>query len=132
MIADMESSIRLARQLGQVTLELINEYNLGEYLYLMDDVAAATPHVRRALDIDRRLSGEPGTSVVLLLDARVRYYQGDEAGAAAIVARIRARAMPPAGRARWQPMSWPCARSSTAWTCKAAACGPACAATSWS
>ncbi len=41
-------------------------------------------------------------------------------------------ATPRAGLARWRLMSWPCARSSMAWTCKAAACGPACAATSWS
>jgi tetratricopeptide (TPR) repeat protein len=89
MLADMERGLSLARKLGQAPLELITRYNLGEYLYLMDEVDAAEPHVRRALEIERRLHGGDGRPVIVLLDARLRLYLGDEAGARAIVDRIR-------------------------------------------
>ncbi len=89
LVADMERGLSLARELGHSTLELADEYNLGEYLLLMDDDGGAEPHIRRALAIDRKVSGDPGRPVVALLEARLRLYQGDEAAAGAIVARIR-------------------------------------------
>jgi tetratricopeptide (TPR) repeat protein len=92
MIADMERGLASARALGHSTLELVGEYNCGEFLLLMDDPDAAEPHVRRALDINRKLSGDPGRPVVALLEARLRLYRGDVAGARAIAARIRERA----------------------------------------
>ncbi|APR82295.1 serine/threonine protein kinase [Minicystis rosea] len=91
MIADMERGVSIARALGQDSLELIARYNLGEYLYLMDDLDAAEPHVRRAMDIEERLRGDAGRPVVVLLDARFRYYRGEAQAARAIVDRIRAR-----------------------------------------
>jgi tetratricopeptide (TPR) repeat protein len=91
MIADFGRELALARALGQPELELYAVYNLGEYLYLMDDLDAAAPHVQRALGIARRLSGEGGRAVVTLLDARLRFYRGEEAAARALVAGIRAQ-----------------------------------------
>jgi tetratricopeptide (TPR) repeat protein len=90
LLADMERGLALARKLGQAPLELITRFNLGEALYLMDDTAAAEPHVRRALEISRRLHGG-SLPVVALLDARLRLYLGEEAEARAIVDRIRAQ-----------------------------------------
>jgi hypothetical protein len=90
MVADMERGVSLARKLGQAPLELISRFNLGEYLYLMDDLDAAAPHVRRAVEIERRLHGADGRPVVALLEARLQLYLGDEAAARAIVDRIRA------------------------------------------
>jgi tetratricopeptide (TPR) repeat protein len=91
MIADMERGVALARALGHDSLELIARFNLGEYLYLMDELDAAEPHVRRALQIERRLRGDGVRAVVAMLDARLRYTRGDEAGARAVVAEVRAR-----------------------------------------
>ena len=99
MIADLGRERALARALGQAELELHAEYNLGEYLYLMDDLDAAEPHVRRALEIDRRLTG--GRAVVSLLGARLLLYRGDEAAARAIVAGVRA--LEDEARARGRP-----------------------------
>jgi tetratricopeptide (TPR) repeat protein len=91
LVADMERSVSLARELGQVTLELKGEFNVAEYLLLLDDAAAAEPHFRRAQALDRRITGDPGLANVALLDARLHFYRGEHAQAAAIVARLRAR-----------------------------------------
>ncbi|APR88030.1 Putative serine/threonine-protein kinase pknB [Minicystis rosea] len=91
MAADLSRTIALARELGQGTLELIGEFNIGEAFLLMDDAAAAEPHIHRALALDRKISGDPGRAVVALLEARLRLHQGDEQRARAIVAAIRAR-----------------------------------------
>jgi serine/threonine protein kinase/tetratricopeptide (TPR) repeat protein len=91
MIADMERGLSLSRELGQDSLELIGQYNAGEYLYLMDELDAAEPHVRRAIEIERRLRGDAGRPVVVLLGARFHHGRGDEAEAREIVAAIRAR-----------------------------------------
>jgi eukaryotic-like serine/threonine-protein kinase len=91
MVADMGRGLSLARELGHSTLELADEYNVGEYLLLMDDADAAEPHIQRALTIDRKVSGDPGRTVVALLEARLRLFQGAEASAEAIVARIHER-----------------------------------------
>jgi tetratricopeptide (TPR) repeat protein len=91
MIADMERGLASARALGHSSLELVGEYNCGEFLLLMDDAEAAEPHIRRAAVMDRSLSGDPGRPVVALLEARLRLFRGDEAGAAAIASRIRER-----------------------------------------
>ena len=91
MIADLSRCLSIARNLGQRSLELMAEFNLGEYLYLMADLEAAEPHVRRALALDVQLSGGEGRPVVVLLEARLRLYRGDEGAARTLVARIRAR-----------------------------------------
>jgi tetratricopeptide (TPR) repeat protein len=91
MTSDLERSLAVARELGQRSLELMGEFNLGEYLLLMDDPDAAEPHVRRAQVLDRKISGEPGRAVVALLEARLDLHRGDDAAARAIIERIRAR-----------------------------------------
>jgi tetratricopeptide (TPR) repeat protein len=91
MLADMERGLAGARALGHSSLELIGEFNCGEFLLLMDDDLGAEPHIRHATAIDRKLSGDPGRPVVALLEARLRLFRGDTAGAAAITARIRDR-----------------------------------------
>ena len=90
-VADFTRVIALGRELGQGTLELVGEFNLGEYLYLMDDLAAAEPHTRAAAAAAVRQTGGSRPTVVALLEARLRLYRGDEEGAAAIAAEIRRR-----------------------------------------
>jgi tetratricopeptide (TPR) repeat protein len=91
MTADFKRTIALGRELGQAALELVGQYNLGEQLYLMDAADAAEPHLRAAAAAATRQTGGSRPTVVALLDARIRLYRGDEAGARAIAAEIRAR-----------------------------------------
>ncbi|MFT3767981.1 MAG: protein kinase [Minicystis sp.] len=105
LVADMERSLAIARELGQASLELMGEFNLAEFLLFMDDAAAAAPHVRRAQALDRRISGDAGRADVALLEARLRLYRGEHAEAAAIVARLRAREA--AARARGEALLVP-------------------------
>ncbi len=88
MLADLSRSLSTARALGQGSLERIVEQNLAEYLFLMDDLEAAEPHLRRALVLDRRLAGGEGRAVVTLLDARVALYRGDLSTAATLLTAI--------------------------------------------
>ncbi|WP_437897148.1 serine/threonine-protein kinase [Sorangium sp. So ce124] len=88
MLADFSHQIELARVLGHRTPELCGHYNLGEYLYLMDDVEAAAPHVQRAVELERRRLGAQGRPVVALLAARVQLYRGDVPGARAAIGAI--------------------------------------------
>jgi tetratricopeptide (TPR) repeat protein len=91
MVADMQRSLAMARELGQGSLELIGEFNLGEHLLLMDDPAAAAPHIARALALDLQITGHPGRAVVALLEARLQLHLGDVERASAITGLIRAR-----------------------------------------
>ncbi|XXX77714.1 protein kinase [Sorangium sp. So ce134] len=90
LMADMKRSLSIARALGQVSLELMGEFNLAEFLLFLGDHAAAEPHVRRAQALDRRLSGDAGRADVPLLEARLLMYRGEERAAAEIAARLRA------------------------------------------
>ena len=91
MVADMQRSLAIARELGQASLELMGEFNLGEHLLLMDDAAAAAPHIARALALDLSITGRSGRAVVALLEARLRLHLGDFESAAAIAGLIRER-----------------------------------------
>jgi serine/threonine protein kinase/tetratricopeptide (TPR) repeat protein len=99
-IADFERVITLGRELGQDALELMGHYNLGEYLYFVEDLDAAAPHVARALSIDARRTGGAVRPVIALLDARLALYQGEEGAARAIASAIR----DPAGQAESLPV----------------------------
>ena len=99
-IADFERVITLGRELGQDALELMGHYNLGEYLYFVEDLDAAAPHVARALSIDARRTGGAVRPVIALLDARLALYQGEEGAARAIASAIR----DPAGQAEPLPV----------------------------
>ncbi|AUX48653.1 protein kinase [Sorangium cellulosum] len=87
-IADLERVLSLARELGQSGLERVGEHNLGEYLYLMDDLAAARPHIERALAIEQRRLTGTCRPVALLLLARHSFYCGEEAEARALLDRL--------------------------------------------
>ncbi len=89
MTADMERSLTIARKLGQASLELMGEFNFGEYLLLMDDPAAASPHIARARALDLRITGQPGRALIALLEARRLLYMGDVGGACSVVQGIR-------------------------------------------
>lgn len=89
MVADMNRALSVARELGQRTLELMVEFNAGEYLLLMDDAEAATPHIQRAVALDRLISGDPGRPVVALLEARLALHHGFHDAARAIALRVR-------------------------------------------
>jgi tetratricopeptide (TPR) repeat protein len=98
LVADMDRSLTIARELGQTSLELMGEFNVGEYLLFLDDAAAAEPHVRRAQALDRRISGDPGLANVALLDARLRLHRGEGSAALEIAGRVRARQREAQGR----------------------------------
>jgi serine/threonine protein kinase/tetratricopeptide (TPR) repeat protein len=91
MLSDLARCLSTARALGQGALERLAEQNLAEYLFLMDDLDAAEPHLRRALALDRRMSGGEGRAAIPLLDARMACFRGDEVAAAALLAAIRER-----------------------------------------
>ena len=91
MVADLSRTVSLACELGQGPLELIAEFNVGETLLFMDDPTAAEPHIRRAIALDRKLSGDAALAVVALLEARLLLHRGDHQGAGAIAARLRER-----------------------------------------
>jgi eukaryotic-like serine/threonine-protein kinase len=88
MVADLTRVLSLARDLGHAWLELAGEFNLGECLYLMDDLGAAAVHIERAIAIEQRRHSDV-RPVTLLLEARFRLYHGDEAEARALFQRIR-------------------------------------------
>lgn len=90
LIADCERTIALGHDLGQPALELIGHFNLAEYLYLMDDLEAAAPHAHAVQAIAPRCGERHAPVAVALLTARLRLYQGDEAGARGIALRLRA------------------------------------------
>ncbi|WP_437527504.1 protein kinase [Sorangium sp. So ce726] len=90
MIADCERTIALGHELGQPAFELIGRFNLAEYLYLMDDLEAAAPHARAVQAIGPRCGEHHAPIAVALLTARLRLYQGDEAGARGIALGLRA------------------------------------------
>ncbi|MFT3765831.1 MAG: protein kinase [Minicystis sp.] len=91
MSADMERALSLAREFAQTTLEFVGEFNLGETLLMLDDGDAAEPHIRRAHDLDRRLSGAEMRPITALLGAKLHLYRGEETRVREILARVRER-----------------------------------------
>ncbi|MFO0756258.1 MAG: protein kinase [Byssovorax sp.] len=91
MVDDLSRSLSTARALGQGTLERMAEQELGEHLFLLDDLEAAAPHVQRAAVLDRRFVEGERRPVVPLLEARLACYRGDEGAAASLLGAIRAR-----------------------------------------
>ena len=84
MVAGFTRALSLARELGQPLLEIVGFYNLGEFLFWMDDIDAAEFHVRKAMELERKRVGDEARAVVKLLDARLRLYRGEEAEARAV------------------------------------------------
>jgi hypothetical protein len=89
--ADLGGLLAIARELGLDALEFSGEINLGEILLLLDQVAAAEPHIARALTLDRRLSGDALRPLTLLLAARLHLRREEFAEAATIAADLRSR-----------------------------------------
>ncbi|AUX40550.1 protein kinase [Sorangium cellulosum] len=89
MVSDFRRLLAISRELGLGMLELVSEFNLGEYLYLMGDLDAATPHVERAMSLERQQRGEDARPVVQLLLARLLLYRGEEERARVIIEAIR-------------------------------------------
>ncbi|WP_437660978.1 serine/threonine-protein kinase [Sorangium sp. So ce1182] len=91
MILDLCRVLAISRELGLVTMELIGEFNLGEYLYLMGNLEMAMPHVERAVALERQQRGEEARPVVQLLLARLLLYKGEEGKAREIIEGLRAQ-----------------------------------------
>lgn len=91
MVAELQALRDLARELGHVIMQLVAEFNLGEFLYLMGNVATARPHVRRAVELERRRQGAAARPFVALLEARVLAWLEDLGGARAILDDVAAR-----------------------------------------
>jgi tetratricopeptide (TPR) repeat protein len=90
MVGSFTRALALARELGQPLLEIVCHYNLGEFLFLMDDLDAAEPCVSRAIQLERARVGADARAEVTLLDARVHLFRGDEVAARALAIRLRA------------------------------------------
>ncbi len=90
MVADFERGLALARKLGQVSLELVGEANLTEFLYLLDQTDAAEPHLSRALALERRHAAAGVRRALTLMKARFQLYRGAEAEAKELLAALRA------------------------------------------
>ncbi|XYH93250.1 serine/threonine-protein kinase PknK [Sorangium sp. So ce1128] len=91
MILDLCRLLTLSRELGLGMLELVGEFNLGEYLYLMGNLDTAMLHVERAVALERHLRGEEVRPVVELLLARLLLYRGEEGKAREIIESIRSQ-----------------------------------------
>ncbi|WP_437609805.1 protein kinase [Sorangium sp. So ce834] len=91
MVLDLCRSLSISRELGLGTMEVVGEFNLGEYLYLMGDLDAATPRVERTVALERQQRGEEARAVVHLLQARLLLYRGEEGRAREIIEGIRAQ-----------------------------------------
>ncbi|MGK3992786.1 serine/threonine-protein kinase [Sorangium sp. So ce1024] len=89
MILDLCRLLSMSRELGLGTMELVGEYNLGEYLYLMGNLDTAMPHAERAVALERHLRGDEARPVVELLLARLLLYKGDERRAREIIEAIQ-------------------------------------------
>lgn len=88
-IADSSQSIAHGRKLGRPRTELVGHYNLAEYLYLVEDLDAAEPHLAAALALAENPKTATPPQIVLMLAARMKFYRGDMLAARSLVQRIR-------------------------------------------
>jgi tetratricopeptide (TPR) repeat protein len=88
-LRDQEHFMRLGRELGLVGWEYFAEYNMGELLYQAGDVAAALPHIHRAIHLEQRHQEVAPRPWALLLHARVLAWMGEDARARARLAEVR-------------------------------------------
>lgn len=78
VLDDTARAIELSRELGIAEFEYVCEYNMGEVLFQTGDVAAAAPHVARALELEWRRPAGVGRPLARLLEARILAYEGRE------------------------------------------------------
>jgi eukaryotic-like serine/threonine-protein kinase len=74
--ADLQALLELGRTLGQVVVELVGTYNLGELLCQAGDAAAAWPHVERAVALARRRAALLPRPLPRLLELRLLAFEG--------------------------------------------------------
>src|SRR5262249_9525169 len=76
IVADGLRCLAISRELGLSELEYVIEYNLAEALYLADDLTQATPHLERALELERRHPPDQTRPYAGLLELRLEAYRG--------------------------------------------------------
>ncbi len=107
MVAGFTHALSLARELGQPMLEIVCHYNLGEFLFLMDDLDAAEPHVSKAIQLERARVGAEARAEVTLLDARVQLYRGGSAEASFLAMGLRRESDAAKAAAQHDPLQVP-------------------------
>ncbi|SET80291.1 serine/threonine-protein kinase PknK [Stigmatella erecta] len=75
-LKDQERFMHLGRELGVVGWEYFAEYNLGELLYQAGNTTAATPHIARAIELERGHPEVASQPWALLLQARALAWEG--------------------------------------------------------
>ena len=88
-LKDQERFMHLGRELGMVGWEYFAEHNLGELHYQAGDAEAATPHITRAIALERRHPEVASRPWALLLQARTLAWTGRHARAREVLAQVR-------------------------------------------
>jgi serine/threonine protein kinase/tetratricopeptide (TPR) repeat protein len=88
-LKDQERFMHLGRELGMVGWEYFAEHNLGELHYQAGDVEAATPHIARAIALERRHPEVAPRPWALLLQARAMAWTGRHARGREVLAQVR-------------------------------------------
>ncbi len=88
-LRDQERFMHLGRELGMVGWEYFAEHNLGELLLQSGDAEAATPHIARAIELERHHPEMAPRPWALLLEARAFAYTGQNERARELLTDIR-------------------------------------------
>ncbi|AKQ69135.1 putative serine/threonine-protein kinase pknB [Myxococcus hansupus] len=88
-LKDQERFMHLGRELGMVGWEYFAEHNLGELHYQAGDAEAATPHITRAIALERRHPEVASRPWALLLQARALAWTGRHPRAREVLAQVR-------------------------------------------
>ncbi|WP_164008361.1 serine/threonine-protein kinase PknK [Pyxidicoccus trucidator] len=88
-LRDQERFMHLGRELGMVGWEYFAEHNLGELHYQAGDVEAATPHIARAIALERRHPEVAPRPWALLLQARAMAWTGRHQRGRELLAQVR-------------------------------------------
>jgi eukaryotic-like serine/threonine-protein kinase len=86
-VIDGLRSQRIGREIGQIGVEYVTSYNLAELYYYAGEGEAASPHIRRAVEIEPSCAPKP---LARLLEARLLVLAGDFKAAGAAIAHIHA------------------------------------------
>lgn len=81
--------MHLGRELGMVGWEYFAEHNMGELLLQSGDAEAATPHIARAIELERHHPEMASRPWALLLKARALAYTGENERARELLTDIR-------------------------------------------
>ncbi len=86
---DQRAFLQIGRDLGMVGTEYVALFNLGELHYQSRELDAATGHVARAIEIERRHPEVAARPLARLLMARLFTYRGDVDAARSWLAEVR-------------------------------------------